>query len=148
MKSYALTLRLFIKQLITGLVAGTLAGAVILGLGGRLVMRLIAIIGGVKTGASLSGTLEIIAFGSLVGAASGLGYTLVKIILPRLPQSRWIKGILMGLLIYGILLLVPFESKLAARGFPHLQFLIHALFAGVCLIFGLILIPSIDKLQR
>ncbi len=145
MKSYSLTLRHHIKKLTAGLLAGAMVGTVVLGIGGRLIMRIIALIGGVTPGASLGGSLEVIAFGSLTGILAAIGYTLLRRILPG---KTWLKGIPLGLLIYVILLVIPFDSKLAAKGFPQLTILIHLLFGGLCVVFGLGLIPTITKIYR
>ncbi len=145
MKSYSLTLRQRIKRLTAGLLAGVILGTFVLGIGGRLIMRIIALIGGVTPGASLGGSLEVIAFGSLTGILAGAGYTLIRRILPG---KAWLKGTLFGLLIYVLLLVIPFDSKLAAQGFPQLTMLIHLLFGVLCVVFGLGLIPSINKIYR
>ncbi|MDH3710540.1 MAG: hypothetical protein OER04_11660 [Cyclobacteriaceae bacterium] len=145
MKSYSLALRQHIKKLTAGLLAGAMVGTVVLGIGGRLIMRIIALIGGVTPGASLGGSLEVMAFGSLTGILAGAGYTLIRRILPG---KAWLKGTLFGLLIYAVLLVIPFDSKLAAKGFLQLTVLIHLLFGGLCVVFGLVLIPSITKIYR
>ena len=145
MKSYALALRNRIKLMIAGLIAGIMVGIVVLGLGGRLLMRLIALIGGLTPGISLGGTLEVVAFGGITGGFAGITYGFIHAILPK---NSWLKGIAFGLLIYGFLLLIPFDSKMVANGFPQLKLLIYILFGALCLLYGLLVIPAIHRTER
>ena len=145
MKSYSLALRNRFKRMIAGMLAGVVLGTLVLGLGGRLLMRIVALIGGVNPGASLGGTLEVLAFGSLTGTIAGILSTIIQGIFPKNP---WLKGATIGLLLYGFLLLIPFDSKLAAKGFPQLQSLIHVLFGSVCLVYGLLVTPAINSIEK
>lgn len=65
-------------------VAGLVSGVVILGLGGRLLMRLIAIATHGTGGFSWGGSLEVLAAGALFGTVGGL---LLPFVPP--PLGRW-----------------------------------------------------------
>jgi hypothetical protein len=61
-----------VRVLLGAGLAGALTGTLVLGVGGRIVMRLAALIGGRAPGFSWGGSLEVIAAGALCGAAGGL----------------------------------------------------------------------------
>lgn len=71
------------RALLRGGLAGALAGALVLGVGGRMVMRLAALIGGRAPVFSWGGTVEVLAAGGLFGAAGGLVWVAVARRLPR-----------------------------------------------------------------
>ncbi len=127
-----------LRRLIVSYLSSSLLGAMVLGMGGRLIMRIIAHMGAVPSGATVEGSLEVIAFGGLVGLVTGFLYTFIVMVLPR---PMFFKGILVGLLLYGALLVLPIDSKLAARGFSDIIIPVHLLFGGLCVFFGMILVP-------
>ena len=117
-------------------VLGALLGALILGVGGRSLMRLIAVVAGITTGFSWGGSWEVVLLGVITGALAGLFYPLYKEILP-IPS--WAGGLLYGAIIFGIFLLLPIGGKGAARGFPELLWLTYTGFGFLFLVFGLTL---------
>jgi hypothetical protein len=95
-----LVLRGYLRQVAIAIVAGIGAGILVAGAGGRLVMRLLAATAGDAAQGrlteaeelvgeiTLGGTIGFIVFvGVLVGAASGVGYLLLRRWLPRGPWS-------------------------------------------------------------
>jgi len=78
------------------LIAGTLAGAVLLGLGTRLAMRGVALVEQRVAVWTIGGTLRVMMFGALFG----LGFSLVwAVIARRLPGGRIARGLLFGALL-------------------------------------------------
>lgn len=80
-----------------------LIGGVLLGVGGRVVMRLIALGAGVPPGFSLGGTVEVIATGVLIGAPAALLWLAVR----RWLGGRLWRGAAYGALVLAALTLVP-----------------------------------------
>jgi len=78
------------------LIAGTLAGAVFLGLGTRLAMRGVALVEQRVAVWTIGGTLRVMMFGALFG----LGFSLLwAVIARRLPGGRIARGLLFGALL-------------------------------------------------
>ncbi len=69
-----------------GLVTGAAAGALIGGIGARLAMRVVALLGEDAPSFSIGGTLGILLMGAVLGAIGGLGFALVRWLL-RLQMS-------------------------------------------------------------
>lgn len=71
------------------LLAGAVSGVIVLGVVGRAVMAVLALVKGSPTNLSLRGALEVVAIGGLVGAVGGFLLLLAKRILPasRLVQT-------------------------------------------------------------
>ncbi len=131
------------RHALIGLFAGGVIGAVVLGVGGRLVMRVVVIMAGGSAGFSVGGTLEVVTFGVLVGAVAGVGYLALRHVIPGHPA---LKGLIFGVLVYGALLLIPFESKNAAAGFPDLLGAIVLMFGVLMVVFGTLLSLTIERL--
>ncbi|MCJ7422371.1 hypothetical protein [Sphingomicrobium astaxanthinifaciens] len=79
------------------LLSGAALGALVLGVGGRVVMRLLALSDAAPPGFSWGGTGEVIAYGALVGVGGGLLLLLLGLLWGQSPR----RGVLLGLLTYG-----------------------------------------------
>ena len=119
-----------------GLVAGLVAGILMIGIGGRLAMRFIALLDGRAGGFSWSGTLDIIAFGLITGVISGAFYGMVE---KYMFSNKLLKGFAFGLLLYLVLLVLPLSGKGAAKGFPERQMEIYLIFGLVLVLYGILL---------
>jgi hypothetical protein len=119
------------------LFAGAALGALILGLGGRMVMRLLALTIDRDPSFSLGGTAEIVAYGSIVGFMSAALLAIARPILPR----RWpIRGLILAALGYaGTIATLPAHIADTARPFADRMPLVMALFGLCFLLFGLAL---------
>lgn len=124
----------------SGLVLGTL----ILGVGGRLLMRGIALTAMGEVGFSAGGTLEVIAFGALVGMPSGIVFALLK---PYLRSNPVVSGIGFGVLVFLAVLITPGDAKKAALGFPDLFPFIIGAFIGLFVIYGITLSWMVDRMN-
>jgi hypothetical protein len=132
------------KKIAAGLLCGLIVGAVILGVGGRIVMSVIALMGHVTPTWSLGGTLNVIAFGAIVGAVSGLAYAAVR---QYLPGPRVVKGLLAGLLLFGAMLLLrPSSARTAMSGFTTLTVPILLMFGVIELVYGVALAIVVEAL--
>ena len=128
-------LRSLPRRLGASLLAGTVAGIVILGLLGRAVMRLVGEIAGLPTGGTLGGTLEVVATGALMGAAAGPVYLLLR---SRLPGPGSARGLAFGLAAFLLLLAFPPDAaRSAAAGTRHVQGAVVACFAALFAVFGI-----------
>lgn len=127
-------MRKILVYILIGILAGLISGTLILGIGGRLMMRAMAIIGGLTGGFSWGGSLEVVTLGALIGLCSG---AFMGINYPFSYKNKLIWGLLHGILAYLMILVLPIGGKGAARGFPDLQLTIHILFGGLFLLYGI-----------
>ena len=135
-----------VKNALLGLLGGLITGAAILGLGGRIVMSLIALLGDATPSWSLGGSIDVIVFGAMAGAVVGVIYAVIA---PRLPGTPLVKGLVGGLLLIGVMALVPLpSSRSAMAGFDHLRLPALLLFGVICLIFGTVLAVTQDAWAR
>ncbi len=88
-----------------------------LGISGRIAMRVIAMRAGFSPGASVGGTLEVIATGIFIGGVVGLVYGPVR---RWLPPGVWIRGFLIGAaLVIVFALYQPPAARSALSGTGH-----------------------------
>lgn len=137
---------IIVKKTVLGLLCGLVVGAVVLGVGGRIVMSGIALMGHVTPQWSLGGTVDVIAFGAIVGVVSGLVYVAAG---AYLPGPHLAKGLFAGLLLFGVMALIrPPSARSAMAGFTTLTTPILLMFGVICLIFGVALVVAVDVLNR
>lgn len=118
-------------------VLGSLLGALVLGVGGRAVMRLLTYYDGRDPGFSWGGSLEIILYGAIVGAVSGALYAAAS---RHLGVNRHILGAAWGLLTYiGTVATLPSHIADTAAPFAGIIVIVHVAFAAVFLVFGWLL---------
>jgi hypothetical protein len=95
------------------LAAGALAGALVLGVGGRLLMAIVALLAGGQPSFSLGGSLEVLVVGTGYGVVGGL-------LLPLLPRTagagRWPAPALLGVLLFAVAWLTSSVGRGAATG--------------------------------
>jgi len=115
------------------LLIGALAGAFVLGLGGRLAMRAVALAGGLPPAFSVGGTLEVLLIGALYGGAGGLFYEL----LARLrPEWHWPRAAILGVALFGFAAATSAAGRGAVAGVPQLRAVVLALFGVLFLAYG------------
>lgn len=136
-----------------GLVAGAAAGALIGGIGARLAMRIVALLGEGTPSFSVGGTLGILLMGAILGAIAGLGFALVRWLL-RLrtnEETSSLRNILAGAG-YGVALsaLVVLPFFMAPTGELSLAppLVGAALFGWIPLAYGLALGIATPWLER
>ena len=67
---------------------GAAIGTPVLGVGGRLAMRAIALASGAPGAFTLEGTMTVVLLGAVSGAAGGLMYAVAQRVLPRVGWAR------------------------------------------------------------
>jgi uncharacterized BrkB/YihY/UPF0761 family membrane protein len=106
-----------------GPLAGIAVGVPILGIGGRIAMRVIAHATDVAPGFSLGGTLTVVLMGAVSGAAGGLIYAVLHRVLPN--RDGW------RALIFGVVLVL-----LTLHGLSPATPLSLSLFLPLTLLYG------------
>src|SRR5438105_3494529 len=89
------------RTALAGLVAGLGSGILALGLGGRLAMRVLALVADRPTHFGLGASLGIVLIGGILGVLASLGYLLVG---RRAPGAPALKGALYGTLLFAVLI--------------------------------------------
>lgn len=117
-----------------GILAGLISGISVLGIGGRLVMRAIAIMAGGTGKFSWDGSLDVVLLGTIIGICSG---AFMGLSLPFAMRNKMIWGLLQGLLAYLMILVLPIDGKGAVQGFPQFRVAVHIFFGSIFLLHGL-----------
>jgi len=123
-----------LRSLLTALLVGTATGALLLGVGGRLVMRAFALATGRPSGFSVGGTFSVILSGAIAGLVGGVILVGAARFVPVLLRFR---GMIFGLLCY----------LLASPGFRPPQLLVFALFAPIFLAYGVATIMLYERVD-
>ena len=129
-----------VRRVATALLLGAASGAVFLGAGGRLAMRVFAVATARVPTFSVRGSLTVVLYGALVGAIGGALYYAVVCFVPSrfLPGRGWLRGVVFAGLGY----------VLASPGFRPPQLLVFALFAPAFLGYGLALNALVAHFMR
>jgi hypothetical protein len=90
-----------IRRTIQMLLVGVLSGVIFLGIGGRVVMRGLAVAVGRSTDFGLGATAGIVLIGGVLGLIGGVVFALVA---GRLPGSAAAKGVLFGTAFLAVLI--------------------------------------------
>jgi len=107
------------------LAIGAGAGGALLGLGGRLAMRLFALATGRPPAFNVRGTLTVVFAGAVAGLLGGVLFWLLE---RRLPRAAWWRGLTFGAVCLAV----------AAPGIRPPQLLTFSLFAPFFLSYGLV----------
>ena len=79
------------RDWLVGLAAGASLGLVILGIGGRYGMRLIAVAAGQPPAFTIEGSIAVSLLGALAGAVAAAVFLLARVLFPT---KRWMRGAL------------------------------------------------------
>lgn len=118
-----------------GWLAGTVAGGLWLGLGGRAAMVVIALAAGHPLRWSWGGSVEIVLFGMILAGVATAAWQLLRHLLPALRRGR---GLLFGAILFGIFAAVPPPSAQSAVAGIGQRTLSLALFGGLLVGFGVL----------
>lgn len=124
-----------LRRLATGFVLGMIAGALFLGVGGRLVMRLFALATNRPWAFTLGGSVNVVLAGAIAGGIGGIALATIHRFLPR---RLWRRGVLFAVICY--LIAIP--------GFRPPKLLVFALFAPVFLAYGMVLELAWERFGR
>lgn len=112
------------------LVTGIVAGGIVLGLGGRVAMRAIAIRNGTPGILTPSGTLTVILAGIASGLGGGVLYLIASAVAQRTaPRHPWVRRVLFGILL----------ALITLRGLHPVQPLSLALFGPLVLLYAAVI---------
>jgi hypothetical protein len=147
----------FARSIATATLAGVIAGMLVLGLGGRLAMRIIGILGGqpvaglltenknVVGDITLDGTVGLIVAGGVVGAFCGPLYAAARPLL--VPLGRW-QPLAFGVLfflVFGSSCITPQNTDFRRFGPPLVNV---TLFALIFVVFGMALASLTSAFDR
>jgi hypothetical protein len=122
---------------LAGYVIRAIAAGLLLGVGGRVVMRAIALLAGLAPESSLGGSLEVILFGCVLGVPVALVFFALR---TRAEPGAWWPGLATGVALgIGITLIPPGPARGALAGTPIHPGIAIALFLGLFAIYGLLL---------
>ncbi len=122
--------------------AAAVAAGTVLGVLGRVAMRFVAFESGLDTGFSAGGSLEVVAFGALVGTPAALAFLIVR---PQIPVARGWAGVVHGLALFTVLVVVPPPAaRSALEGTPDTSATAALAFAVVFAAWGL----GLDLMER
>lgn len=99
------------SQALLRLVLRSVTAGLLLGVGARGLMRLIALEAGLPGSYSPGGSLEVVLFGLIIGAPVALGFQLIR---PRIPLRRPLAGLALGSAMLLVLALWPPDSARSA----------------------------------
>ncbi len=132
--------RSFWRPLRVGLVAG-LAGGMVLGVGGRLAMRLVAVGADLDPGFSWGGTGEVLATGLFIGVPAALVFVALRRFIPG--PGVW-RGAAFGVLLFLALVVVPPPAARSAASSVGRPLLTVSLFGPLFLLYGMV----VERLRR
>lgn len=121
------------REALLTLAAGTIAGALVLGIGGRLLMAALVLLTGGRPGFTAGGSLKITLVGTAYGALGGL------LLLPLrhvVGGRRVLSGPLLGLILLGVGWLTSRVGRAAASGSVRRVVLVAALAALAFITYG------------
>jgi hypothetical protein len=142
-----------IQRYSPSIAAGILSSFLFLGIGGRIAMRVLAILAEQEPRFTVEGTIAILVFSTVIGIVGGALFPFVG---KYLPGSTTAKGGAWGLLLFIVLIpMLPADIHREALNFEHLLPLSITLFGLLFLAFGVVLelvarmlCPSIHNQQN
>jgi hypothetical protein len=137
---------MFLRKASIGLRAGAVAG-VVLGIGARLAMRVVALSSNRLPEISLEGTSGILMIGTMIGLISGLIFMALR---RYIPGNGWLKGLTFGLVVFGVLALLlrtalqeEIDPAVAAGRLP----IIVGAFGMAFVVYGLVMEALVTRLS-
>jgi len=129
------------RRLGLALLAGAVAGLVILGIGGRLAMWIIALAIGEPAGFTIGGTTTVLALGALFGTPGGP----IALALGRITRSGLVRGAALGGLGLVIALVSVAPRLEGPVTTPPMVLLVLGLFAAMFLAYGVVLAVAVER---
>ncbi|MGH8985182.1 MAG: hypothetical protein ACRDY6_15065 [Acidimicrobiia bacterium] len=148
----------FLRVVAIGVAAGAASGVLVLGCGGRLVMRILAATSGDRAQGLLteaeervgeitfSGTFGFVVF---IGIFGGIFGALVYLLVRRwLPGPAWVSGLVIGMLGLGFARLDPLDPGNIDFAILQPDWLAVLLLALLPLLYGVVVVSMIERLDR
>jgi hypothetical protein len=132
------------RNALVACMAGLCVGLVVLGIGGRIAMLLVALSLGLRLHWSWGGTAQVVLVGAAVGPVGGL---LLAAIYDRLPGSPPVKGAIFGALFGGAWTAIYFLRPAGPMELSVSPVLGAVLFGGLLLLFGVTLTVTLSRLD-
>lgn len=133
------------RPVVAGFLAGLVCGFLVLGLGGRLAMSVIAFSLRGRMQWDLVGTLQVVMLGAALGAPAGLAYSALE---TRLPGGWLMKGGLFGIGCCAALTAVYFLRPAGPVELQTAPVLGSVLFGALVIAFGLVLAVTVQWCRR
>jgi hypothetical protein len=138
-----------LRQMLFGLIAGIVSGVLFLGIGGRLAMRVLAVLAKKRLEFSVEGTMGILFISVVLGMIGGM---LFSVLGRYLPGTKAANGGGFGLLVYIVLIpLMPVEIQREALALGDWLPFSIVIFGLLFLCFGMflaILRSGLNRLSR
>jgi len=130
-------------RLLNNFLTGFMAGALVLGIGGRLWMFLTGWVLSGNTGFSMAGSFKVVLFGGIMGLVAGAAY--LWLIKGRLKRPLF-EGTYFGLGTFVVLSFFPIEGWLALEGLePISMFLILLGYSVLFWLYGVATVYGVSK---
>lgn len=120
---------------LAAVLAGTIAGGVVLGVGGRLAMAALALATRERPRFSWGGSLEVVLLGTFYGAVGGV---LLAVLRRFWPRAGALRGIVLGGILIGVAWASSTVGRQTATGAPVGLLTILAISVGVFLVYGVV----------
>lgn len=124
------------RRLLAAAIAGLICGIVVLGLGGRVMMRIVALAGHRPVHFGAGATAGIVIIGGVLGLIGGLGFGLLQ---RALPGRAAVKGLLYGTLFFVVVVpLQPAPIQAEITDLRSIWSIVIPLFWALFLAFGVV----------
>lgn len=133
------------RSVVAGFLAGLVSGLVVLGLGGRLAMSVIALSLRGQMQWDLMGTLQVVVLGAAFGPPAGIAYSALE---ARLPGGWLMKGGLFGVAFCAALTAVYFFRPAGPVELQAAPVLGGVLFGALVIAFGPVLAITMQVVRR
>jgi hypothetical protein len=136
----------WIERISAGLISGLIAGFTVLGIGGRMAMRLVSIAEGKPARFTIGGTVFVLLAFSVIGIILSVPFATLQ---KYLPSSNLRKGATFGLLLMLVIVWAP--PLLANDGADELNLasiVARTLFSALFLAYGVIVASVSERLDK
>lgn len=133
-----------VRRFAIALLAGAGVGLVILGVGGRIAMRIIAIVAGQAPGFSVGGTLDVVLVGGMWGAPGGS----IALMLERFVTRRLLRGVVLGAIGFGVAMLTVGRALSGPVAGPRVWPIAVTLCAALFLAYGIAIVFAVGHMRE
>lgn len=135
----------YYREMPSALIAGAVAGALVLGIAGRGATAGVALVTGNALNLSLRGVLEVVIAGALVGAIGGVLLLVLKSVCGGARQAR---GAIVGVVLFACSVLVSWVSGKIALSVDSTQLLTLIVVAIMFIVYGVCADALMARFQR
>jgi len=135
----------YYREMPSALIAGAVAGALVLGIAGRGATAGVALVTGNALNLSLRGVLEVVIAGALVGAIGGVLLLVLKSVCSG---ARLARGAIVGVVLFACSVLVSWVSGKIALSVDSTQLLTLIVVAIMFIVYGVCADALLARFQR